>query len=57
MEYAISIIEEIVKGLEFTTQKNVKSEKNLNFKMLYKLYETYSFTPADVVQKLMNKTA
>lgn len=52
MEYAISIIEEIVKGLEFTTQKNVKSEKNLNFKMLYKLYETYSFTPADVVQKV-----
>lgn len=52
MDHARAIIEEIVNGFGFVTQKDSRAEKNLNVKMLYKLYEKYSFTPADVVQKV-----
>lgn len=52
MYKAIEIIDQIVKMLEFSTELDNKKVANENSKMLYKLYDQYSFTPADVNDKI-----
>ena len=57
MKYAASAIDTIIKlfGLEAETDsKKVKSE---NSRMLYRIYEKYSFTPADVEEKVNTQEA
>ena len=52
MEYAISIIKEIVEKLEFHTEGNPKAVKSNVFQMLYRIYDEYAFTPKDIVEKV-----
>ena len=52
MDYAVSIIDKIIDVFEFGADTNKKRVKNENSQMLYRLYEKYSFTPADVVKKV-----
>ena len=55
MDYAVSIIDKIIDMFEFEIDVNKKRVKNENSQMLYRLYEKYSFTPADVVEKVKAK--
>lgn len=52
MDYAVSIIDEIIGVFGFETEENPKMVKKQNSEMLYKLYQTYSFTPEDVDKKV-----
>ena len=52
MDYAISAINKIIDMFEFEADTNPKRIKNENSQMLYRIYEKYSFTPADVVEKV-----
>ena len=52
MSYAVSAIDKIIEVFGFETETNPKIVKNENSQMLYKMYEKYSFTPADVVEKV-----
>lgn len=52
MEYAVDMINEIVSMFGFVTEANYKCWKNKNSQMLYRIYEKYSFTPADVEKKV-----
>lgn len=52
MDYAMSVIDKIIAMFEFEADTNPKRIKNENSKMLYRIYEKYSFTPADVVEKV-----
>ena len=52
MSYAVSAIDKIIEVFGFETETNPKIVKNENSQMLYKIYEQYSFTPADVVDKV-----
>ena len=49
---AVAAIDQIVKMLEFSTELDNKKVANENSKMLYKLYNQYSFTPVDVNDKI-----
>ena len=55
MEYAVSIIDKIIDMFDFEADTNKKRAKNENSQMLYRLYEKYSFTPDDVVEKVESK--
>ncbi|MDE5781494.1 MAG: hypothetical protein K2I03_08460 [Lachnospiraceae bacterium] len=52
MSYAVSIINNIITMFEFEMETNAKIVKSENSQMLYRLYEQYSFTPEDVVDKV-----
>ena len=52
MNKAVAAIDQIVRMLEFYTELDNKKVANENSKMLYKLYDQYSFTPADVNDKI-----
>lgn len=52
MDYAVSIIDEIIDAFGFETEINPKMVKKQNSEMLYKLYQAYSFTPEDVDKKV-----
>lgn len=52
MDYAVSIIDDIMDVLELKAEKNSKVIKSEVTQMLYRIYEKYSFTPADVVRKV-----
>ena len=52
MDYAISIIDDVIELLELKAEKNSKVIKSEVAQMLYRIYEKYSFTPADVVRKV-----
>ncbi len=52
MGYAISIIDEIINIFDFEADTNPKRIKNENSQMLYRIYEKYSFTPSDVIEKV-----
>ena len=55
MDYAVSIIDKLVDMFEFETDTNTKRVKNENSQMLYRLYEKFTFTPTDVVEKVNAK--
>ena len=48
MKHATLLIDEIIRNLGFETERNPKTVKTRVSKMLYKLYDKYSFTPDDV---------
>ena len=52
MSYAISAVDAIIAMFGFETETNIKRIKNENSQMLYRIYDKYSFTPADVVEKV-----
>ena len=52
MDYAVSAIDEIANIFEFKIEKDTKRIKNENSQLLYKLYDKYSFTPTDVMEKV-----
>ncbi|WP_418626257.1 hypothetical protein [Sellimonas intestinalis] len=52
MDYAMSAVNKIIDMFEFEAETNPKRLKNENSQMLYRIYEKYSFTPADVVEKV-----
>ena len=52
MNKAVAAIDQIVRMLEFYTELDKQKVANENSKMLYKLYDQYSFTPADVNDKI-----
>ena len=52
MAVAVAAIDQIVKALEFSIEIDHKKVVNENSKMLYRLYEKYTFTPADVDTKI-----
>lgn len=52
MAYAIKKVDEIIALFDFETDNDPKVVKNKNSMMLYKIYDKYSFTPADVVEKV-----
>nr|DAX05490.1 MAG TPA: hypothetical protein [Bacteriophage sp.] len=52
MDYAVSIIDEIIDAFGFETEINPKMVKKQNSEMLYKLYQAYSFTPENVDKKV-----
>ena len=52
MAVAVAAIDQIINIFEFTTERDKQKVKNENSQMLYKLYEQYSFTPADVEEKI-----
>lgn len=52
MDYAISAINQIIDMFDFEADTNSKRIKNENSQMLYRIYEKYSFTPTDVVEKV-----
>lgn len=52
MDYAVSAIDEIARMFEFKIETSKKIIKNENSQLLYKLYDKYSFTPADVMKKV-----
>ena len=51
-DYAVQIIDEIVNVFGFEVITKSKITKNEIDKMLYSLYEKYSFTPKDVVEQV-----
>lgn len=55
MSYAVSVIDKIIKMFEFEAETNAKVIKNENSQMLYRIYEKYSFTPADVEDKVKSQ--
>lgn len=55
MPYAVSAIDKIIKMFEFEAETNAKVIKNENSQMLYRIYEKYSFTPADVEDKVKSQ--
>lgn len=55
MSYAVSAIDKIIEMFGFGTETNAKIIKNENSQMLYRIYEKYSFTPADVVDKVKSQ--
>lgn len=52
MNYAVAAIDTIIEMFGFETERNSKIVKNENSQMLYRIYEKYSFTPTDVVDKV-----
>ena len=52
MDYAVSALDSIISMFEFKIETNSKRIKNENSQMLYKIYDKYSFTPSDVVEKV-----
>ena len=52
MSFAISIIDRIINVFGFNVEFSSKIVKNENSQMLYNLYKKYSFTPADVAEKV-----
>ena len=52
MTVAVSALDQIVKALEFSVELDNKKVVNENSRMLYRLYDKYSFTPADVEMKI-----
>ena len=52
MMVAVSALDRIVKALEFSVELDSKKVINENSRMLYRLYDKYSFTPADVEKKI-----
>lgn len=57
MSYAVEIMDNIIDIFGFKTETNPKIVKSENSQMLYKIYEKYSFTPADVVGKVESQEA
>jgi|GEM_PF-1242061 len=57
MGYAVSTIIEIINIFGFESETDNKRMKNENSQMLYRIYEKYSFTPADVVTKVGSQDA
>lgn len=55
MTYAVSAIDKIIEMFGFEAETNPKRIKNENSQMLYRIYEKYSFTPADVVEKVKSQ--
>jgi hypothetical protein len=55
MSYAISAIDKIIDVFGFEAETDQKIVKNENSQMLYRIYEKYSFTPADVVEKVQSQ--
>ena len=56
MGYAVKIIDELVDMFEFKTETNAKLVKNENSKMLYKIYNKYSYTPDEVSKKVASQS-
>ncbi len=54
MDYAVSVIDEVIGVLGLNAEKDKKIVENRNSKMLYELYQKYSFTPKDVDKKVEN---
>lgn len=52
MAVAVSALDQIVNALEFSVELDNKKVVNENSRMLYRLYDKYSFTPADVETKI-----
>lgn len=52
MDYAVSVIDEIISIFDYQTEKDKKIVKKQNSKMLYNLYQKYSFTPEHVAEKV-----
>ena len=52
MNYAVSAIDKILDVFDFEAEPNAKRVKSENSQMLYRIYEQYSFTPTDVVEKV-----
>ena len=52
MDYAMSAVDKIIDVFKFETETNSKHLKNENSQMLYRIYKKYSFTPADVLEKV-----
>ena len=52
MDIAENLMNEIINIFQFKAEMNSKIVKNINSKMLYKLYCNYSFTPADIVSTI-----
>lgn len=52
MNYAVSAIDKIIDVFDFEAETNAKRVKSENSQMLYRIYEQYSFTPTDVVEKV-----
>ena len=52
MKIAEQRMDEIIKLFDFDVENDSKRVKNLNARMLYKLYCDYSFTPADVEEMI-----
>ena len=52
MDYAISAVDKIIDVFKFETETNSKHLENENSQMLYRIYKKYSFTPADVLEKV-----
>lgn len=52
MTVAVSVLDQIVKALEFVVELDSRKVVNENSKMLYRLYDKYSFTPADVEARI-----
>ena len=55
MDYAVTAIDTIIDMFGFETEKSNKIVKNENSQMLYRIYEKYSFTPIDVVDKVKSQ--
>ncbi|MBR2936905.1 MAG: hypothetical protein IKB80_00195 [Oscillospiraceae bacterium] len=54
-DYAVSAIDEIAAHFSLETITNTKIVKHENSQMLYNLYQKYSFTPEDVVEKVASQ--
>lgn len=52
MDYAMFFINQIISLFDFKVENNYKITKNEIYKMLYELYNQYSFTPKDVQDKI-----
>ena len=52
MSYAISTIDNLLHLLEIEVETDTKRVKSENSQVLYKIYNRYSFTPEDVVEKV-----
>ena len=48
----MSAVDKIIDVFKFETETNSKHLKNENSQMLYRIYKKYSFTPADVLEKV-----
>lgn len=52
MDHAVSAMDKVTSLLELETEIDAKKVKNSNFQMLYKIYDKYSFTPEEVVDRV-----
>lgn len=52
MMEAEKLIDKIIDIFEFEAETDPRKAKNLNAQMLYKLYDSYSVTPADITKKI-----